>query len=155
MTTLFQTLSNVLLDDEELKFSLSKDNDKLKVILQPKLGKEPEKASDEVKQIRASLALPLIMTMTAEELDANFFETVSQYGNARQQVNSNIETVLESLKEAGKAAKSSTKGKTKSTPPKPTTTTSEKYDDKEDTSEESAPTATQPAKTGTNPTSLI
>jgi len=105
MNTLFTTLDSVLLDGESLTFRLSRENGVLKSVVEPHLVKEPKDATDDIKQIRANLSMPLLLTMPAHEMGEAFLNQLSQYGEARKKVSSNLDVVLDSLKEAEKAAK--------------------------------------------------
>lgn len=134
---IFQTIAPLLSNGEEIHLQIRKEGSALRVVVQPKLANEPEKATDEIKQIRASLAIPLKLTMSPDSLDQEFAAMFTRYGEARKVVETNLDLVLETLKEASKSAKTAPK---ESAPPKPAASKSETPSD--DTEEHAPPTLT-------------
>jgi len=116
MKPFFQTFEPVLLDGESLKITLEKTKDGLSVLIQPVLTPiDPDELEEHEAQLRANLAYPLTLKGTACELDDELPKLLTPYAQARQELASNINDVLDNLKEASKSAKAGGKSSGKST----------------------------------------
>lgn len=113
---LFATLDGAMRVGEELQLRITKSKDGCTVLVVPSLGDEPERATDEVKQVRGALAQPLRLRMPADELDTQFAALLQGYAQARQQVSSSYEQLLDTLREAEKTARAGTKSKSAKAP---------------------------------------
>lgn len=125
MNDFFQTLHSAMRDKENLRIELTRDGDRMKVMVQPLLGAEPDDADhdepNDAAQVRAALALPLSLHMDPRSLDEQFGQNVRLYGEARAPLHDSFNILLDNLKEAGKTAKVAV-GKSKvspASPPKP------------------------------------
>jgi len=124
MSEFFQTLQRAMRDKESFSFTVTREGDQLKLVCQPLLGKldddfdEDEK--DDGAQLRAALAMPILLRDAPAALDESFGGKFQRFQEARAPIASAFEATLETIKEAGKraTAKSTGKAATKaSTPP--------------------------------------
>lgn len=98
-------LAKLLNEGESLKFSIERAKDgKLKVMVLPTLTDNAEEVPEEVADMRAALATPLVLTVPADTADAVFTDALSKYQQARQPIKDNFEETLAFLETAGKAA---------------------------------------------------
>ena len=127
MNDFFQVLNRAMRDKEGLRIQVTRDGALLKVLVQPLLGEEPDDFDDETpteaQQVRAALAIPLSLHMDAKSLDEQFGSKVTLYGEARGPLHDSFETLMENLREAGKAGKNAVNNNTQAgksaSPPKP------------------------------------
>lgn len=136
MTAFFQQLHAAMRDAEQFKFQVTRDGDRLAVMIQPLLGTAPDHIEDDedspAAQARAALATPLLVRMTPAELDEHFGPKLSAYGEVRGELADSYQTLIEDLKDSSKAAqkaahdkKAGTKGAGKSLPKPKTSKKSE------------------------------
>ncbi len=113
---LFTTIRNLLSSAENIHFTIeAAENNQLILLVQPVLIKEPEGLSDEAKQARAALALPLRINADTDTLDSDFISLLQNYAKQRNSISADF-TVLSELKEAGKKAKNAVQTKTLASP---------------------------------------
>ncbi len=122
MNDFFQTLHRAMRDKENLRIEITREGDRMKVMVQPLLGEEPDNVDhdepNDATQIRAALALPLSLHMDPKNLDVQFGQSVQLYGDARVPLHDSFEVLLDALNEAAKAAKIAV-SKTKAAPASP------------------------------------
>ena len=100
---LFEQLAGVLTAGERLRFEIARNPDGgLTLLVQPLLTKPVENLEGDTAPLRAALAMPLRITGTVAELDAQLPALLATYGERRRDVEMKV-TALEALKEAGKA----------------------------------------------------
>lgn len=104
MSVLFTLFDQMLGSAEKIVFTLEKRaGTGLRVIVQPALKTAPDNLPDDQANIRAALALPIVVTASAAQLDAEFPGCLSSYANQRTSLAASL-SVLESLQEATKQA---------------------------------------------------
>lgn len=112
MSELFATFDQIIGAAEKIIFTIEKRAGVgLRVIIQPALKTAPDHLPEDQANIRAALALPIVVTAPAAQLDAEFPTCLSSYANQRTSLAASL-GVLESLQEASKQA-SNTAGKAK------------------------------------------
>jgi len=120
-STLFTLLERVMLRDESLQFTISRGTDRtLIVLLQPILKPEAQKLSDDVESIRAALAGPLYLSLSAAELDARFDDLVGTYAAARTELSGSFQGMVRAIRDADNAAKAKTASARRPTASSPT-----------------------------------
>jgi PRTRC genetic system protein E len=115
-SNLFQQLHQVLANNEEAKFHVTRKDDQLVVVFQPLLAKRDDVDEDDdtpVAQARAALALPLRVAMSPTEIDAEFAKRLNGYGEARAELRDSFDQLMEALGEATKSTKNAAKNKNK------------------------------------------
>lgn len=101
MTQLFTRFSQILNHAEKVSFSIERQADTtLRLIVTPELKAAPDNLADDLAQLRGALALPLVITDTAEKLDQDFMASLTTYANSRTSLGNS----LDALKEAAKTA---------------------------------------------------
>lgn len=112
MSELFTAFDQILGAAEKIIFTIEKRAGAgLRVIIQPALKTAPDNLPEDQASIRAALALPIVVTAPAAQLDAEFPACLSSYANQRTSLAASL-GVLESLQEASKQA-SNTAGRAK------------------------------------------
>lgn len=91
------------------------DGGKLAVLISPILGAAPESMTPEIEQLRAALSIPLRVTGTAEELDAELMGKLSRYHVSRGDLGSEMDALMK-FQEAAKSAKKASQKATKEAP---------------------------------------
>lgn len=117
MNTLFQHLALALNTADALSFRIqATDNGQLRLTLLPELkGEAPTEG--EGADLRAALAMPLVITDTPLQLDADFIGTLREYAQQRASLKQSL-AVIDSLKQANtKAAAKATKASSAKTKP--------------------------------------
>lgn len=100
---LFEQLAGVLTAGERLRFEIARNPDGgLTLLVQPLLTKPVENLEGDAASLRAALAMPLRITGSVAELDAQLPALLATYGERRRDVELKV-TTLDALKEAGKA----------------------------------------------------
>lgn len=113
---LFTLFDQLLGCADSLTFKVEKvDGGKLRVITTPNLKAAPDNLSTELQELRASLALSLVITESAASLDSGFLERLQEYANARTSINSSMGTIESLKKTANKASKKAQGGKESNT----------------------------------------
>lgn len=109
---LFQTFDRILAGDsdpvESVNFTVRRRKRQLEVLVAPKLKDAPEKLDDADAQFRGALALPLRVCDDAATLDAQFFDQLTEYAQARADLAAECHA-LDELREAARQAKAATK----------------------------------------------
>jgi PRTRC genetic system protein E len=98
---LFESLSKLMGAGEHVVFTIQKDGgDRLCVSVQPMLAQGPENPSEAIQQMRAGLAMPLIVRANAQELDGpGFMEALEEYANSRLPVVDGLASALVRVKD--------------------------------------------------------
>lgn len=99
-------IARFLRASEAVTVSLSREpTGHLRLLVQPKLGPEPDKLADDAKQLRAALARPLIITVRDEDLDT-LPATIAQAASSRDETASALEAYIDGQRKSssGKAA---------------------------------------------------
>lgn len=115
--TLFQHLAMALNTADSLTLKIDdQGNGQLRVTLLPGFAPDnaPTESGDDA-ELRAALALPLVICETPTNLDAHFVDLVREYAQQRASLNQSIQ-VIDSLKKAN--AKAGAKAAKATTPPK-------------------------------------
>lgn len=101
---LFKTLRDTLSTGEKLQLHIEAGKDgQLTVLVLPVLKAAPESLSDAQAQLRGALSIPLRVSATADELDADFVALLTQYNTKRGELVHAMDT-LDQLNEAAKQA---------------------------------------------------
>jgi len=166
MNHFFTSIHGLLRDKEQFKFQLTREAERLCVLVTPLLGEEPDDLSEEAQQARAALSVPLLLRMSAAELDGTFGAKLTGYIEARSDLSNAYAQLIDGLTDAGKNAKNATTqvvakstGTSKKLPkPKATVGKESKVEDgavpgKDEPA--SAATDTAPGTTGCNPVSIL
>lgn len=115
MTAFFQQLHAAMRDGEQFKFQVTREGDRLAVMIQPLLGAAPEDIEDDedspAAQARAALATPLLVRMTPAELDQHFGPKLTTYGEVRGELTDSYQTLIEDLKDSSKRAQKAVQDK--------------------------------------------
>ena len=103
---LFDYLSRLMGDGEQVMFTISKDGgDRLCVSVQPMLAQGPGNPSGAIQQMRAGLAMPLIVRASAQELDGpGFMTALEEYTNSRLPVADGLASALARVRDGLKGA---------------------------------------------------
>ncbi len=103
---LFVSLSKLMSAGEHVVFTIQKDGgDRLCVSVQPMLAQGPENPSEAVQQMRAGLAMPLIVRASTQEFDGpGFLKALEDYTNSRLPVVDGLALALERVKDGLKGA---------------------------------------------------
>ena len=103
---LFDSLSKLMSAGEHVVFTIQKDGgDRLCVSVQPMLAQGPENPSEAIQQMRAGLAMPLIVRASAQELDGpGFMKALQDYTNSRLPVVDGLASALVRVKDGLKGA---------------------------------------------------
>ncbi len=102
---LFTTLETAMLDGEGFNLQVVRKGKRLSVTYIPMLGKEDENANDDLKQVRASLSLPMQIVDTPANLDSDFEARLTDFTRARESLVSAQQALIESLGESTKKAR--------------------------------------------------
>ena len=70
--------------EERLRFDLSREGDRLSVLVQPILKAAPPGLDDERQRLRGAQAHPLWFTGTPEQLDRELATALAEYGSQRR-----------------------------------------------------------------------
>lgn len=160
MNVFFQTLHRALRDKENFRFQVTRDGEQLRVVIQPLLGDKSdtidEESPDDSAQVRAALALPLLLQDFPATLDQQFAERISQFGEARAPLQDSFTQLIDNLKEADKNAKntlSKTQKTIKASAKKPESQSARPDPDADDavTEKESVATPAAPSTMATTP----
>jgi PRTRC genetic system protein E len=103
---LFALLSGGLGAEERLRFDLSREDDRLVVLVQPILKAAPPGLDDERQRLRVALAHPLWLTGTPEQLDRELATALAEYGAKRRDlcaVVADLDALDEGLRQARQA----------------------------------------------------
>lgn len=103
--SVFKKLESVLRADEALNFQIRREGAAWTVLIQPVLNGSDDDLPEAAKPIRASLSVPLILRGGSEQIDQQFDELLSTYGEQRARTGDAFNAALDSLREAEKAAK--------------------------------------------------
>ena len=103
---LFEFFSKLMNNGERVVFTISKDGgDRLCVSVQPVLAQGPENPSEAIQQMRAGLAMPLIVRASAQELDGpGFMTALEEYTNSRLPVADGLASALARVRDGLKGA---------------------------------------------------
>ena len=103
---LFDTLAKMMGSGEHIVFTIQKDGgDRLCVSVQPMLAQGPENPSEAVQQMRAGLAMPLIVRASAQELDGpGFMKALQDYTDSRLPIVDGLASALVRVKDGLKGA---------------------------------------------------
>ena len=103
---LFESLSKMMGTGEHVVFTVYKDGgDRLCVNVQPMLAQGQDNPSEAVQQMRAGLAMPLIVRASAQELDGpGFMAALEGYTNSRLPVADGLASALVRVKDGLKEA---------------------------------------------------
>jgi PRTRC genetic system protein E len=103
---LFESLSKLMSAGEHIVFTIQKDGgDRLCVSVQPMLAQGPENPSSAVQQMRAGLAMPLIVRASTQELDGpGFMKALQDYTNSRLPIVDGLALALVRVKDGLKGA---------------------------------------------------
>ena len=103
---LFEFFSKLMNDGEQVVFTISKDGgDRLCVTVQPVLAQGPGNPSGAIQQMRAGLAMPLIVRASAQELDGpGFMTALEEYTNSRLPVADGLASALARVRDGLKGA---------------------------------------------------
>ena len=114
MTALHSALGS---NDEKFRLDLTRNNNSLDVVLIPQLNDDESKIPEDAKQIRAALAMPLVMRgMSLDTLSNEFAIQITGFGEARQSVKTAYDELLANLKDAKATAKNKTPKKSETAP---------------------------------------
>jgi PRTRC genetic system protein E len=93
---------------DRIQFEVARTAQGVRLTVTPLLGDDPEKVPEEARATRAALALPLVVTgETAEAVERALAERFQGYVAAREDVNTSYRSLLDTLREASKAATAS------------------------------------------------
>lgn len=118
-----ELIAGFLRGADKVQFTISRiAGDQVQLLLQPTLDKEPEGLTDELRQVRAALARPVVIRDTVAGLDARLSEFLKPAGAVRAEVAFSYESALAEIKAAAEKAKAKAAEKGK----KPTDATKDK-----------------------------
>ncbi|MFZ4700706.1 MAG: hypothetical protein ACOYMG_11715 [Candidatus Methylumidiphilus sp.] len=103
---LFEFLSKLMSTGEHVVFTIYKDGgDRLCVSVQPMLSPRPDDSGDAVQQMRAGLAMPLIVRASTQEFDGpGFLKALADYANSRLPIADGLASALVRVKDGLKGA---------------------------------------------------
>ena len=104
---MLQALFDALGEGEQARLLIEKQGDSLMVTVIPLVsggGDSGESQDDNVKQLRAALAMPLRLKATPAALDESLCDELREYGQLRSKLKGHNQT-LESMREAERVAK--------------------------------------------------
>lgn len=103
---IFETIHDMLKNDERIQFTVTRKGDQLAVLVQPVLqGAADEKASEAIQSLRAALAMPLYVVTNPQALDADFPRSLADFADVREGGHNDLKDAMSRIKEAGKQAK--------------------------------------------------
>lgn len=97
-----------------LTFTISREEgseDRLQVMLTSSLGEEPKGADEAIQQMRAVLAVPLVIRGTADELDAVLPDLIGRAAIAREAVAVQLDESVQAIEAAAREASEQAKQK--------------------------------------------
>jgi len=93
-------------EGENFRLNITRKGDSLDIFLIPELSGNDEKIPEEAKQIRAALAMPLLMRgMALNDLAGEFANRMQGYGNVRNAASDTYGELLATLNDAAASAK--------------------------------------------------
>lgn len=128
---MIREVSSLLRGVKGLTFAITREEgseERLQVMVTSMLGEAPKGADDSIEQMRAVLAMPMVLRGTADEIDAvlpNLIERAAiARGEVAGQVDASIQAIEVAAKEAARVAKDKAAAKkpkvvAKATPSKP------------------------------------
>ena len=108
MSDLFTVLETVLLDGESLAFHLTRKGTMLVGMIIPQLSASKitqHQSNPNVERARESLALPLRLEMSAEQMDAEFGERARGYSAQRVELQNGSNALIEAINETVRATR--------------------------------------------------
>ena len=103
---IFTALDNLMGSGESFRLDICRISEGLQVIVTPKLKSLDdallEELTDDQKQIRASLSIPLCFNGKPEDIDSEFFNVLNTVSDIRKPVVANMAEIIGCLNEANK-----------------------------------------------------
>lgn len=115
MNGFFDLLHKGLRDNEPFKFQVTREGDRLAVLVTPLLGPAPESLEDEedgpAAQARAALSMPMLLRMAPAELDMWFGPRLAEFSAARNEIQDPYLALIDGLKDSSKAVRNAAQDK--------------------------------------------
>jgi PRTRC genetic system protein E len=102
-------ISQHMIENDRFSLDIERVAKGFRVTVTPRLSDSTDEVPDEALNTRAALAMPLVVTGAAEEIEQVLSERFAGYAEARADLKSSYESLIESMREAAKEAREKAK----------------------------------------------